>query len=230
MLSTDMFAIVLVFVVFQSGLYLLMRAACTDASSKTVRKTRAWLLSLHISFLFGCLLAPLYLFWTVRAVQQGTGAFDTFWRAETYVERGLCLYFVAFCLVDLLIGMLEYREYIAWDTGILNTSVFIFIVLYVFLKHNLGVFFLIYSPFEVPTFILALGTVFPSWRSDLWFGVTFFAFRIVYHIFMFAYCLVVATSVPAWAVWASGTLPLLFHFVWFFKWGVGQLKRARKEA
>lgn len=36
-------------------------------------------------------------------------------------------------------------------------------------------------PEELPTFILALGTVVPSWRSDTLFGWTFFATRLLYH-------------------------------------------------
>lgn len=36
-------------------------------------------------------------------------------------------------------------------------------------------------PLEVPTMILSLGRVFPQYRQDLAFGLSFFVFRIVYH-------------------------------------------------
>ena len=36
--------------------------------------------------------------------------------------------------------------------------------------------------FELPTFVLALGAVAPRLRADLSFGLSFFAFRVAYHV------------------------------------------------
>jgi hypothetical protein len=217
------------FVLAQAGLYYLLRFALLPSAAggdeRALRKQRSWLLSLHVSVIFGGLIAPVYFCWTVGAIWRGAPAFNAFWAAETEGVRLLSLYFVAFCLCDLLVGLREYREHLQWDSGFLHHTTFVWLLLHVFLPHGLGVFFLVYSPFEVPTLILALGSVFPGLRSDALFGATFFAFRIVYHVFMFAYC-ALASSAPAWAVWASGSPTLVFHLMWFYRWAIGQLRRS----
>lgn len=68
---------------------------------------------------------------------------------------------------------------------------------------------------EFPTLLLALGSVFPSLRSDYGFGWSFFALRIVYHAYFASF---------AFANMADPTVLILYlftfflHFYWFKNW------------
>ena len=70
---------------------------------------------------------------------------------------------------------------------------------------------------EIPTFILALGRVLPQYRSDFWFGVTFFTFRIVFHAY-FILCTVLSNTDidPGHYFFLISTFTI--HCVWFSKW------------
>ncbi len=65
---------------------------------------------------------------------------------------------------------------------------------------------------ELPTFFLALGSVFPSLRSDIAFGLTFFVLRIVFQALLFF----------SYRPWNFGKLilglPFLMHIFWFRSW------------
>lgn len=68
---------------------------------------------------------------------------------------------------------------------------------------------------EIPTFLLGLGTVFPSMRSDLAFGVTFFLFRLTYHIAMAAYGFYCGIDTPLFMLFV---LTSILHLFWFSSW------------
>jgi hypothetical protein len=74
---------------------------------------------------------------------------------------------------------------------------------------------------ELPTFILALGSVFPSLRSDALFGFTFFILRIVFHAFLLYNC---PYSIKA--VFLS--ISMVMQLAWFGKWVTSYLPKLLK--
>ena len=75
--------------------------------------------------------------------------------------------------------------------------------------------FLFFLPAELPTFLLALGTVVPKLRSDLLFGITFFLTRILFHFYLVAYAYI---SGAAAMIIGFGCLTGLMHLKWFHAW------------
>ena len=59
--------------------------------------------------------------------------------------------------------------------------------------------FCLFLPMELPTWILAIGSIYPQRRSDVLFGLTFFFTRICYHALLLQ--LVVGIKAPEHCVW-----------------------------
>jgi hypothetical protein len=68
---------------------------------------------------------------------------------------------------------------------------------------------------EVPTTLLALGSVFPQYRTDIGFGITFFITRLIYNFYL-AYRLYSLS--PGGMIWRVCLSVLCMHLYWFYKW------------
>jgi hypothetical protein len=84
---------------------------------------------------------------------------------------------------------------------------------------------------EVPTFILALGTIAPAFRSDMGFGLSFFLLRIVYHCAILFHEAHTGGYPP---VIGLMVLTLGMHLNWFGVWVSkyafgGRTKSAKRE-
>ena len=82
---------------------------CADA--KALRQQRAWYLT-TISSVCASLLGVAFL---GRVVVHGFGA--EFRRDDTATDRAFALFFVAYCVGDLVAGKIEYAEQIDWQSG-----------------------------------------------------------------------------------------------------------------
>jgi hypothetical protein len=89
--------------------------------------------------------------------------------------------------------MLDYRSEIGLLSGWMHHTVYVLILSWV-VRSGCTAGFMVFSPAELPTFILALGSVHKPWRLDLPMGLTFFATRIVY--FTYAFCTVQVRQCP----------------------------------
>ena len=83
--------------------------------------------------------------------------------------------------------------------------------------------FCLFLPLEIPTFILAVGSLYPQRRSDWLFGLTFFITRICYHLLLFL--LVWEIKDPRLPVWVVVAVTFLLHVYWFVLWVKGAVKR-----
>ncbi|KAG0252078.1 hypothetical protein BG011_007210 [Mortierella polycephala] len=93
--------------------------------------------------------------------------------------QGLVIFFVAYLLTDLLIGLLHYREKISFFAGWFHHTLYIMFCFYTIQtgqSHIFASFFII----EVPTAIMGLGQLHKPLRSDMLFSASFICFRIVY--------------------------------------------------
>jgi hypothetical protein len=94
--------------------------------------------------------------------------------------------------------------------------------------------FIYLIPAELPTFLLALGTVVPALRNNLLFGFSFFITRIVLHIYLLTYSFLSGTD-SVCNFFGSGTLVLHLHWFygWFTKYGIyyitGKKKKSHKD-
>jgi hypothetical protein len=122
----------------------------------------------------------------------------------------LC-YFVSYLILDLCLGSIYYKRQINILTGWIHHSVYTFITVY-FLRYRLGGFFTTASILEMPTLIMALGSLRSRFRSDYLFAATFFAFRLVFHAFMIKTLKQNHHIRSLWIV-AASIFPL--HLFWF---------------
>ena len=155
-----------------------------------------------------------------------------------------CIWFTMANLFDLIFGLIYYRQHLDPLTAYVHHTVYVWILI-TSMTGNGG--FARFAPFasgfvymfieELPTFLLALGAVFPSFRTDIGFGVTFFWLRLVYHFYMLAYSVYLRTDaiIPFLYV-----LTLALHVYWYYNWmrkyglkllfGAGKAEKSREKA
>jgi hypothetical protein len=187
---------------------------------KDSRKKQAWVIMLISSFVLGvigcsvCIHAEIYDRWTAEHMFT-----DAYW------SRVVMIFFASANIMDLVLGYFYYPEFLYPLTTIAHHIFFILVVTFTIASHNSHGF--LYSfPLEVPTFFLAVGTMWDSLRLDLMFGLLFFIFRIAFHIL-----LIYRTAVLDWngVMWKSCCFPLMLHFHWFHRWVLGAIKRHWKK-
>mmetsp|Transcript_15927 Transcript_15927/g.23997 ORF Transcript_15927/g.23997 Transcript_15927/m.23997 type:complete len:284 (-) Transcript_15927:286-1137(-) len=134
-----------------------------------------------------------------------------------------CTTFACANVMDLLMGVIFYRDELGWLSSYFHHTMYTWLM--VFAITGNGFFTSTSGPFttafvyctleEIPTFILALGTICPSYRSDMGFGISFFVLRIVYHSCLLAH-----------EIYCNGYLPMIYllvltlvmHLHWFSGW------------
>lgn len=134
----------------------------------------------------------------------------------------VCIWFALANIFDILVGVLYYPKYLdpltayvhhtvaLWITYASTTGDGLFSVIEPFAS-----LFLVLMLVEIPTFLLALGAVFPSLRTDVGFGITFFLFRLVYLALMIYITYLHNTSTT---VNVLGGGFMLLHIFWFSNW------------
>jgi hypothetical protein len=144
----------------------------------------------------------------------------------------LVLWFALANIFDLIFGILFYRKQVQLLTGYIHHTMFIWICIFSITgnglftsAHPFTAAFIFHYIEEIPTFILALGSVFPNYRSDYGFGITFFFLRIVYHGFLFF--LLYKNSCTIHTMWTNA-LSMCMHINWFYAWSQGMAKRRKK--
>ncbi|KAG7441531.1 uncharacterized protein BT62DRAFT_482831 [Guyanagaster necrorhizus] len=140
-------------------------------------------------------------------------------------------FFQAYLVCDLITGTVYYRSQISIMTGWFHHILYIIIV-EIAIRRSFAHVFCLCCIMEFPTFILGLGSLYPSLRSDVFFALSFFATRIALHIMLcISYYLpnnrLYATSgsfVPAILL----TLVFPLHAMWFQACIKGFVRRRTK--
>jgi hypothetical protein len=200
----------------------LVAASSTPSSSKTAEvaplaeaarrermRARSWLLSLLVS--------------------GGLSAASLVYGPPDAGGRVVTLCFVTFLVADILIGLVDYRAQLDLLTGWVHHTVY-FVTLVWFLSLRMDSAFPSFTPCELPTFLLALGSVHKPWRLDLPMGVLFFLTRILYFGGLVA-AIWLAEGPLAVRPWLGAALFAL-HSFWMRGWlrSYAKLRRARREA
>lgn len=134
----------------------------------------------------------------------------------------ISIWFTLANISDLVFGLLFYRKFLDPLTAYVHHTVYIWILVTGMTGHG-G--FAHFEPFcagpvymfveELPTFLLALGSVFPACRTDLGFGATFLLLRLVYHGYMLLYSVHLGANL---VVPVMFTLTMALHVFWYYVW------------
>jgi len=91
--------------------------------------------------------------------------------------------FQAYLVADLMMGVIYYRNQLALLTGWIHHMLYVFIV-QVTIKRAWTHIFCLCALMELPTFLLAISSLYPRLRSNITFAVTFFVTRIMFHVIL----------------------------------------------
>lgn len=123
----------------------------------------------------------------------------------------LTAFFMTFLCLDLLVGWIHYRSKIDMLTGWIHHITYFCVLTWVLKQHYTGIFIAM-CLLEVPTFLLALGSLHRPWRRDYLFASTFLSTRIVFHTFMISSAFTLFRFGPI-TLALSAFLPV--HIYWF---------------
>jgi hypothetical protein len=174
------------------------------------RKCQAWMIMLLSSFI---LTLTGFTYAISAEINPSHWSIEYIYGDDRF-SRTILIFFTACNVMDLLIGMVYYQEFLYPLTTIFHHLFFITIVT-VFLGTHSTRGFLITFVFELPTFLLSVGTVWPHLRNDMAFGITFFLTRICFHILAIWRLAQLGWDGIGWKVLC---LPFLMHVNWFYNW------------
>jgi hypothetical protein len=186
-------------------------------------KARAWIVTLLGSFGL-MIVATIYVvdainlhgfMWTLEYIH-----------GEDQITRVAVLFFVAVNIMDLVLGSIFYPKYLDPLSAYFHHSAYLLFA-FCLLAHHYARGLLICFFMEWPTFVLALGSLFPSCRHDLLFGVLFFITRLAYNIFLIWSLHRVA---PEGLIWRICSATLCLHIFWFYKWTMGFFFKKKTQA
>lgn len=150
-----------------------------------------------------------------------TPCFYKFWRSgwdirllgmeSTWHTASVC-FFITYLILDLTMGSLYYRRRITFLTGWFHHTLYILILLW-FLRLRTASFFCTAAILEVPTLVLALGSLKQSWRCDFLFASSFFVLRLVMHAWMIHE---LKQHHRVQSLWMVAVVVFPLHLYWFY--------------
>ena len=155
--------------------------------------------------------------------------FEGFTLDEVYNENGydrfLAIFFFCVNFMDFCIGFVYFPNAMPFLTTYVHHFFYmLFMAMLMGAKVTHGFQYGFFE--EIPTFVLALGILYPSLRSDIMFGLTFFVTRIVWHIFI-TYKFF-AINYHSW-FWMMSAVAITMHVAWMYKWCISMRKRALRK-
>ncbi|OMJ08775.1 hypothetical protein AYI69_g10937 [Smittium culicis] len=135
-----------------------------------------------------------------------------------------CGFFEAYLFWDLAIGMKYYRSTFDFITGYFHHAAYILLVYYVAVSGYSAIFVLC-CIMELPTIVLAVGSIHKNLRKDWLFASCFFSTRLLLHVVLLYRFYSYFPDRLVWKLVAS-SLPL--HIYWFYNF-IKQQKRIFKK-
>lgn len=154
---------------------------------------------------------------------------------DTNFSRFASRYFRVTLIMDILMGLLFYREHLDPLTSWFHHTAY-FMLLTWAINSRVTLCFLMFLVEEIPTFLLALGSINKSLRHDMLFGSTFFALRIAYHsihfytVFWLWNAAKFADPTVLHVIRGNMVLTMTLHVHWFRGWVRQQLRIRRNTA
>ena len=194
-------------------LWLLFLLAALDST-----KRKAWIVTCASSFvltIFGSIQT-----WDIQVNNLWT---NEYFYSEDNICRCVVIFFVASNFMDMILGYAYYPEHVDPFTTIAH-HIFYVIFMYFILTLEFSRGFNICFFMEAPTFLRAVGSIWPQYRYDLFFGVVFFLARIAFNVYLSYQLYFLAYPSIMWTSLAV----LGLHIYWFTKWLFGFInKRSR---
>jgi hypothetical protein len=185
----------------------------TDKSEKRL----SWILTLLSSIVttFGCL--PIVL-----------KGYETDWPTEILygndrLSRGLVNFFVCYLIWDTIF---IYKDYPS--IGGIHHHLPYFLFMAVSLHYRCPGMFVVFMPMEFSSIFLSIGHIWPKFRADILFGITFFLGRVIYHFILWRRLYITRNDSPVF-VWPFALLPLLIHIQWFSKWALSMWRKTKNK-
>lgn len=176
--------------------------------NKLTEKQKTYIISIKNSLIM-TLASVFYIYLFINS-----GFTLNFSKDNTIFGHLIILYFMAYLIMDLAIGIYEYPKSLELLSGYIHHSIYIVISsLALYYNSNVLFIFILAMLEELPTFLLAIGSFDSSLRNDTLFGITFFITRIVYHLF-----LIFLFRNEMNLVFYITSLALILHVYWFKNW------------
>ena len=184
-------------------------------------RARSWLISLLVSAVMTAASLP-----TFSAVLASDDAgFVALTHAETPVTRGASIFFAVATALDLAVGRAEYPQELGLVSGYVHHLAFVALA-YLPLTTRSCSAFVALCVAELPTLVLALGSVVPALRSDVGFGASFFLLRVCFTSAALAWFWRLATLRY---VVATTAFSVLLNAVFFVNWVRGMMRRRQRR-
>lgn len=131
---------------------------------------------------------------------------------DSAFHTGFICFFISYLVLDLVLGSIYYRQRITLVTGWIH-HMFYIVALFWLLRLKIASLFTVASILELPTLILAAGSMKHEWRSDYLFGSTFFALRLVAHAWMMV---ALKRYHRIGYIWILALIIYPLHMYWFY--------------
>ncbi|GJE99976.1 hypothetical protein PsYK624_162530 [Phanerochaete sordida] len=199
--------------------YYVVEGAVRVRGKAMSERQRSWVLSTLSSAIMTLVSLPFLWHWLK------TGETDIL---HAFADHACC-FFIGYLASDLLVGSIHYRGSINLLTGWIHHFVYMSLLTFIVIPNNFSTLFSTLSILELPTFLLAAGSLNPVFRNDYLFAAVFFSTRICFHIYIAATYALRALS-PAGGSWVptialSCVLPM--HVLWMHGCVAGILRRRR---
>jgi hypothetical protein len=202
--------------------YSAVRAALPAAPEAAHRRSRAWIVSL----LTAVACSAVGLTFIPSFLDGGIPALVALSASEPGLSRPVTVAYMTQLVVDEALALADYEEEMGALSGWFHHTLYLFVDRWLLLNRTSGATATLLAV-EVPTAILAAGSVYKPWRLDIPFGATFFAFRVVMCVWMTVGHYLASDIRAFWMIAAPITC---MHLFWFRGWLVGYARRRREAA
>lgn len=185
-------------------------------------KRRSWVLGGLAALILSVLGAPVA--YDVLLHWRDPSFFTAIVSTDYSYSRIAVVFFSCEMVLDMVIGCLDYPLQMGMATAFLHHTLFL-LGGWATLHFHCSGYFITCCVVELPTLVLAVGSMYKPLRADLLFGVLFLLTRIGYSIW-FTVMLALYANMPLFTVMMVPSLAM--NFFWFYSWGVGYLKRGKK--
>jgi hypothetical protein len=189
-------------------IYLIGYIAMGGFSRRMEPKRKAWLLSVLCSL--GMSLGSLPYVYQL-AMEHGFVTAGMVY-ADERLSVFVMAYFMTFLVLDIVIGVQHYPKEIGFLTGWFHHTLYMGMCVWA-VVNEITISAVATMIMEIPTFVMALGRVYKSMRSDAIFGGTFLVTRIFY-LGYYIYCLMCDAN-PRITVWPVCVPAMILHIFWF---------------
>jgi ubiquinone/menaquinone biosynthesis C-methylase UbiE len=191
-----------------------------------VKRRRAWIITAFSSVVMTAV--GFYFFAQVVSsggaiLQTPTAELDA---GDVAIARALCIFFLAYCVVDVVFISLHYSEYA--NIGVEHHIGYFVLILYL-LAIDRSFLFAVLALEEFPTLIISFLEIKGEENPRLAVGLGIFAFRISYHLLI---TYLSAMSDSNTGLFFLSVFLLLHHIAWFRSWFFKRVaaKRAKDDA